>query len=539
MALAALALPLAMGGAAAEQARPASPASAVAFVRIRGGVTRSWVEGWRRSEQARDVELATGSGFLVTPTGYLVTNHHVVELESEVVPRRRADEEIEIAVSAIDVVLPGSVGVLPAALVASEPDLDLALLQVASGSELPFLSLGDSDALEPGEGVTAWGFPFGRRLELGREAASSDDVPRVTASSGRLSAVRDDAGGDPRYLQTDAALNPGSSGGPILDRRGYVAGVALLKLRGGHGVGFAIPVNLVKGFLERSGLAGELPARLRLGALESLGWKGLRLALPEGLADTARRRVRVVAPAAEGQIRLSVERLATHLSAGSIVEEIAQSTGRGAPAFELAVRELGDEKVLARYTGPEREVAYNRGVLRRSLESLEADPLLTAEIAAPLPAPPLEYVRLAAPDAPALPLPVGWTRERDAEGPAAWPESAPPPDASILASPEGDFTVAFLAHWWRRAPLPTQALLAALRAAGARLTGADAYEIELEQYEARFRQRGWLVGAAPGAWLLECRAPETKAALVRAACGGWADEARAALRAGTPGRVSP
>src|SRR5207244_9887152 len=118
-----------------------------------------------------------------------------------------------------------------------------------------------------------------------------------------------------------------------------------------------------------------------------------------------------------------------------------------------AVVDLGKEKIAARYVGPADQVAFNRAVFRASVETLEADPLLSAEIAV-APAESFEPVPLPEPEAPTIVMPRKWAHEPTA--PVAC-RGLPPPDAVLSASPEGDFTVAFRAAWWRAAGVTPEA----------------------------------------------------------------------------------
>jgi len=106
-----------------------------------------------------------------------------------------------------------------------------------------------------GAAVRALGYPFGDALEIGKPDTTLEFVPDVTVSRGAVSRLRRDVSGEVRYVQTTAPLNPGSSGGPIVFEDGYVVAVAQrgLSAKVGSGVGFGIPVNLVRQFLRRHG----------------------------------------------------------------------------------------------------------------------------------------------------------------------------------------------------------------------------------------------------------------------------------------------
>ncbi len=176
-------------------------------------------EGPRR-ERPRFRQRAEGSGFLITPDGLLLTNHHVV-----------ADAE-EIDVQLVD----GRS--YEAAVVGSDEQTDVAILRLEEApTDLPYLRLGDSEQLEVGEWVIAVGNPFGLS---------------ATVTAGIVSATgRSDVGiaDYEDFIQTDAAINPGNSGGPLLDLDGRVVGMAtaIFTRTGGYqGVGFAIPISLVR-----------------------------------------------------------------------------------------------------------------------------------------------------------------------------------------------------------------------------------------------------------------------------------------------------
>lgn len=173
-------------------------------------------------------QVGTGSGFFVDAEGHILTNFHVVQ---------GADR--------LQVRLQGDPKTYPAELVGSVPALDLALLKVEVKPPV-VLPLGDSDKLLVGQKAIAIGNPFG--LEF-------------TVTTGVISAIRQNPGAVdplvPKLIQTDTPINPGNSGGPLLDSRGQVVGIntAILSPTGQvgapqySGIGFAIPINLVKEWL--------------------------------------------------------------------------------------------------------------------------------------------------------------------------------------------------------------------------------------------------------------------------------------------------
>lgn len=160
--------------------------------------------------------IASGTGFVVHPDGFILTAHHVVDSAREII-----------------VVLPGR---QPSRgnIVASNAKLDIALLRIPVSGLSP-LRLGNSLTARVGEDVFAIGYPLADIL----------GNYEVTVTRGIISAIRSQEG----LLQVDAAINPGVSGGPISNGRGEVIGVAVLVLRGAQSVSFAVPINLVRPLL--------------------------------------------------------------------------------------------------------------------------------------------------------------------------------------------------------------------------------------------------------------------------------------------------
>ena len=171
-----------------------------------------------------------GSGFVLDEQGYVATNAHVVTA-GERPPLRRADE-VYVEFAGGDRV--------PARIVGDDPNSDFALLKLdPAGLDLTPLRLGSTDQLEVGDPVAAIGSPFGERQSL--------SVGVISAVDRDIQSLTDYRIGD--ALQTDAAINQGNSGGPLLDARGDVIGInSQIKSAsgGGEGVGFAIPVGIVR-----------------------------------------------------------------------------------------------------------------------------------------------------------------------------------------------------------------------------------------------------------------------------------------------------
>ena len=198
-------------------------------------------------EEQRATSL--GSGVIVSPSGYILTNHHVVE----------AAEEIEVA-------LPSGTKLL-AKVVGSDPETDLAVLRVDADG-LHAISFGSSDALRVGDVVLAIGNPFG----VG-QTVTSGIVSALGRSGLQINTFEN-------FIQTDAAINPGNSGGPLVDSRGDLIGIntAIYSQTGGSiGIGFAIPVSTAKMVLDQIIKNGSV----------TRGWIGVEVQeITSGLADS-------------------------------------------------------------------------------------------------------------------------------------------------------------------------------------------------------------------------------------------------------------
>jgi len=528
-----------------------SPSQATVFIRVIGEVRAEYQRAWKETIEKRDVEFGTGSGFVVSPSGYVLTNHHVVSGEDVTVERGGRQIRVKLEVKRIEVVFPADGARLDARVEASDPDLDVAILSVP-GTELPFIGLGDSDALRAGEAVEVVGFPFGRAVEAGR-TVTAETVPQPSVSRGTIAAVRAGEEGDARYIQTDATINPGSSGGPMLDADGYAVGVIRMSLARGVGLGFGIPINRVKDFLEANGFDRIFPARrLRLGPLQPFDWKGLRLRVPEALDDSSPSRLRVEWGTPPEEVGLVVERVATPLALADL--EPLLLSGQGFPGFgsatqarprrvqmagrpalvgsarglsasspesatldmEYTIVDVGPEKVVARYLGPVDQVAFNRSVFRGSLESLEVDPLLTAELRAAV-TPAFERATLPQPGAPAVLMPRAWWQEQRPLVPC---RGLPPADSALSASPEGDFTVSVRATWWRGAGLDAEQAAAACAGRRGPL-GTTSYALRDERLGVTYSVQGVFLPRVDGLLRLEVESPTGKQALLADLFQAW------------------
>ena len=184
-------------------------------------------------------QVSLGSGFVVDETGYIVTNHHVIDKAQEI-NVTLADERQ-----------------LAAEIVGSDVKTDLALIRVKTAEKLPTVKLGNSDKIRAGDWIIAIGNPFGLggSVSAGIISAKSRDI---------------EAGAYDNFIQTDASINQGSSGGPMFNMNGEVIGInsAIYSTSGGSmGIGFATPINLAKFVIEQLKSKGKVDR----------GWLGIKI----------------------------------------------------------------------------------------------------------------------------------------------------------------------------------------------------------------------------------------------------------------------
>jgi serine protease Do len=264
-------------------------------------------------EQKRN---SLGSGFIVSPDGYILTNNHVVEKADEVTVTFLDKEEFK------------------AKVVGADPKTDIALIKIDAKKKLVYVELGDSDKLEVGEWVLAIGNPFG----LGHTVTAG-----IVSAKGRIigSGPYDD------FIQTDASINPGNSGGPLFNLKGEVVGINTAIVQGGQGIGFATPIRLAKSVLGQlkdkgkvtRGWLGVYIQRLTPETAENLGISGRKGALVSDVTSGG--------PASMAGIRSGDVIVAFNGKEINDEHDLPQAVAAMAPGKTVDVRLLREGKEIA------------------------------------------------------------------------------------------------------------------------------------------------------------------------------------------------
>ncbi|MCF8144218.1 MAG: trypsin-like peptidase domain-containing protein [Deltaproteobacteria bacterium] len=245
----------------------------------------------------RDEGFSLGSGFIISEQGYILTNAHVIHNATD-----------------IRVVLSAAKKEYPAKIIGADRVTDTALIKIEPDRLLPVLPLGDSDALRVGEMVLAIGNPLGLRHSV---------TFGIVSAKERVSPVLSEEFVD--FIQTDSAINPGSSGGPLIDFYGGVVGINTALVSQAQSIGFAIPINTVK----------EVMPMLVLGKTER-GWFGVR-AVPLTAATAAE----LGYPTDAGAIVTEVEKGSPAEAAGIQTDDIITAlNGQPLESFLLFRRKL-------------------------------------------------------------------------------------------------------------------------------------------------------------------------------------------------------
>jgi Do/DeqQ family serine protease len=181
-----------------------------------------------RIQPTPEIRKGVGSGFIMNPEGYILTNEHVID----------GANEVSVTVKGFD-------KPFKATIVGKDFDLDLAVLKINSTQKLPYITLGDSDKMKVGEWVIAIGNPYrlDHTVTVGVISAKGRPITIPDQSAGKTRAYKN-------LIQTDAAINPGNSGGPLISLNGEVIGINTAVNAEAQGIGFAIPINTAKEVLD-------------------------------------------------------------------------------------------------------------------------------------------------------------------------------------------------------------------------------------------------------------------------------------------------
>ena len=284
------------------------------------------------SGRRRVVGQGVGTAFVYDPNGLIITNNHVIDEASDIHVIFGRKREVK------------------ATVVGRDPRTDIAVLRVEE-KNLPYLPLGDSDALRVGDWVVAIGNPFALAHTVSAGILSAKG--RTLADVNGL-----DESGYYDFLQTDASINPGNSGGPLLDMAGNVIGINTAIRAQANSIGFAIPINMVKellprvlkdGHIKRSAIgvhvSSVLPDDMERLKLTDENGALVRVIVPGGPADRAGLQVDDVIQAFDGEALTGPERLRWVASLAGVGKAATLRVVRGGRTFDLKVTlvELPDE----------------------------------------------------------------------------------------------------------------------------------------------------------------------------------------------------
>jgi serine protease Do len=342
--------------------------------RIKPAVVQVLTTGYAPADGALVRQRASGSGVILDADGYVITNAHVIQ----------GTRRVQVALAGLASGPPEARSVLKApgrvvgaVVVGTDRETDLAVLKIEEKG-LPFLPLGDSEALRPGELVLAFGSP------LGLENSVTLGVVSAVARQ-----VRPE---DPMiYVQTDASINPGNSGGPLVDGQGRVVGIntfILSQSGGNEGIGFAAPSNIVRYVydqIRRTGRVhrGEIGVRVQTvtpALAAGLGlareWGVVVSDVPPGApAAEAGLRIGDVVLKMDGKVMENARQLEVNLyprvPGASVTLEVQRGTQRLTFVVPVAERP-GDPARFADRVSSERNTVARLGVLALDLDDVVA-----------------------------------------------------------------------------------------------------------------------------------------------------------------------
>jgi serine protease Do len=288
-----------------------------------------------RTGRRRVIGEGLGSAFVYDASGLILTNNHVIENATD----------IRVIISKKE---------MKATVVGRDPPTDIAILRVEQ-KDLPFLPLGDSDAVRVGDWAVAIGNPFGLSHTVSAGIISAKE------RTGQDVKGLGDGSGYYNFIQTDASINPGNSGGPLLDMAGRVIGINTAIRARANNIGFAIPINMVKELVPRLIADGRVK-RSAIGITVSsvteedasrLGLAGtngalVRAVIPGGAADKAGLQVDDVIVGFEGGEIPSPEKLRWMASVAGSGKSVTVKVARGKRTFDMKVtlQDLPDQPVL-------------------------------------------------------------------------------------------------------------------------------------------------------------------------------------------------
>ncbi|HML18513.1 MAG TPA: trypsin-like peptidase domain-containing protein [Bryobacteraceae bacterium] len=372
------AAPIAPKPAEVQHLRDLSASFETLAARVRPAVVQIFSTGYATTEDTDSTNAAllspqhsTGSGVILTPDGYIVTNNHVVQGARRIEVRLSSTGAARAPEQARE-------QTMVAKLIGTDRDSDLAVIKIERDG-LPFLSLGDSNDLKQGQLVMAFGNP------LGLEGSASMGI---VSSVGRRLRPEDAR----TYVQTDAPINPGNSGGPLVDINGQVMGIntfILTQSGGSEGIGFAIPANSVKNVYEQirkeghvhRGQIGVSVQTITPGMAKGLGllqdWGVIAAdVMPDGPADKAGMKVGDIILTLNGRAMEdapSLETVVSHLKLSAVVDLTVLRDGQKVN-FTIPVIERDDDpQRFADMVNPEDNLISKLGILGIEIDKKLSD----------------------------------------------------------------------------------------------------------------------------------------------------------------------
>ena len=315
-------------------------------------------------------QLATGSGVIVDPTGYIITNNHVVQGAKRVQVRLTAEA---LGNKSGRSILAGGGILVGARVIGVDKETDLAVLKIEK-EDLPFLALGDSDAIHQGQLVFAFGSPMGLTNSVSFGVVST--VARQLEQDNPMI-----------YIQTDVAINPGNSGGPLVNIKGEVIGINTLiysQSGGSEGLSFSAPSNIVQNVFNqiraigrvKRGIIGVNPQSVDPWMSEALGlsidW-GVILGdvYPNGPGHAAKLQVGDIVLSMDGKSMENARQFVVNLYGKAVGSKVVLEIARGAKTFTAEVEVIERHEPDYRFydmISTERNLISRIGILALDLD---------------------------------------------------------------------------------------------------------------------------------------------------------------------------